>query len=82
MTRLDGYLSRLAQQLDPRALVYCETGRSGGAGEAVYDTTVETWRLEIPGEPPLGLGDSFTAAQQAVKSLLRARRAEANAQTS
>lgn len=64
MDRIDGYLSRLAQGAAPTALVYC-----------AVDGDRETWRLEIPDHPPLGLGDSFPDAKRAIQAWLHARQA-------
>jgi hypothetical protein len=58
-SRVDGYLSRRVQQLWPRGLVYCRTLHDG----------VEEWALVRPGEPDLGLGNSFGRAQDAVHAL-------------
>lgn len=58
MRRVDGHLSRRAQQKWPGALVYeCEDG---------------AWVLERPGRENLGLGDSFHSAQMAIVVLVRA----------
>lgn len=58
--RIDGYLSRLAQQVDPTALVL---------------DTAEGWVLERAGEAPLGLGESFADAGRAVRTWVAAERA-------
>lgn len=62
--RIDGYLSRRAQGLDPRALVVCRD-----------DGNAETWLLQRPGEPDVGLGSSQSDAHNAVHAWLRAERA-------
>jgi len=62
--RADGYLSRKAQAAWPKALVYCAT-----------NSVRENWTLERPElDQPIGLGDSFGAARQAVTALLQADR--------
>lgn len=67
MTReVDGYLSRRAQQVEPRSLVVCiDRG-----------TAAEAWQIETPDAEPLGLGDSFGRAQQSVVAFVRSRRAQ------
>lgn len=55
MDRIDGYLSRRAQLDWPLALVICLADGS--------------WVLRRPGEPDLGLGDNFSAAQMALNAL-------------
>lgn len=62
--RIDGYLSNKAQQVDPRAIVACES-----------DGPQEQWLLEIAGRDPVGLGSNFSEARRAILALLRAERA-------
>jgi len=61
---IDGYLSRLAQQVEPRALVV---------------QTPAGWLLRVPGHPDLRLGTetagSFGDAKSALQAWLRARKA-------
>lgn len=67
MRSIHGYLSRRAQARWPGALVSHEDERD--------------WRLERPdGQEPLGLGDSFHEAHQAVQALLAAERARKGAE--
>ena len=63
MDRVDGYLSNRAQRIWPAALVFELTG---GA-----------WVLRRPDQQDLGLGDSYSAAKQAIDAMLRAERAKA-----
>lgn len=60
---IDGYLSRLAQQVEPRALVV---------------ETPAGWLLRMPGAPDVRLGteaaSGFGAAKQALQAWMRARR--------
>jgi hypothetical protein len=65
MKRIDGYLSRKAQQMFPKALVFCENGGP-----------VEVWTMEWAGTPTVGLGGCFNAAKQAVDALISAERAK------
>ena len=60
MDKLHGYLSRLAQILDPTALVY-----EGDEG----------YRLEWDGHDTLDLGRTHSEASQAIQALQRAKRA-------
>lgn len=62
--RLDGFLSRKAQNVQQTALVYCIHHEDG----------TEEWVLRRPGEPDLGLGDNFGLAQLSVTSWVRAWR--------
>lgn len=62
--KIDAYLSRKAQALDPRALVACES-----------DGPCEQWLLEIAGQNPTGIGSSFGAARSTLLAMLKARRA-------
>ena len=60
---LYGHLSRIAQQSEPTGLVLrLETG---------------PWVLRVPGRPDLGLGDTRGSADQALRAMVRARRAAA-----
>lgn len=73
MRRLDGYLSRVAQGVEPSAMVYCESGNG------------ERWTLEVPGKEPTDLGDSFDGprgAHSAVLAWAKAQRARLKAQPS
>jgi hypothetical protein len=64
---LNGYLSRLAQEIDKTALVYCL--------DSPQATTGEEWVLRRPGQADLGLGSSFNDARGAVLAWMRAERA-------
>lgn len=64
--RVDGFLSRRAQDIYPGALVWCEELEGGG----------ETWRMERPDQPEIGLGINFQSAKQAIEALLRAHQAK------
>jgi hypothetical protein len=61
MDRIEGYLSRVAQGLWPDALVICRGDRE--------------WIIQRNGQPDMGLGDNFGAANQALHALVRAERA-------
>lgn len=61
--RVDGYLSRLAQNCWKDALVVC-----------LLSPGAETWQLERPGVEPVGLGESFSQAKQAVHAVVSAER--------
>jgi hypothetical protein len=62
MDRIDGYLSRRVQNIWPEALVLIsETGE---------------YIVRRPDAEDLGLGDSFSRAQQAVDAMLAAERAK------
>ena len=67
MRRVNGYLSRLAQDLDSRALVYCESGNG------------ELWTLEGGTLEPVELGSSFRDARSSLLAMLRAFRARKKA---
>jgi len=60
---IDGYLSRLAQQVEPRALVV---------------QTPEGWLLRVPGSPDVRLGTEphagFGDAKSALQAWMRARK--------
>ena len=62
-TRLDGYLSRLAQQIDKTALVL-----------VVADEGEEEWVLRRNGQEDLGLGDNFGLANQGVRAWINAEK--------
>jgi hypothetical protein len=64
---LNGYLSRLAQEIDKTALVYCL--------ESAQATTGEEWVLRRSGQADLGLGSSFNDARAAALAWMRAERA-------
>lgn len=66
--RIDGYLTRLAQEAWSGALIHCETG-SDASGEW------EDWWIERPGVEDLGLGCKFPEAKLALQGLLKAERA-------
>jgi len=61
MDKIDGYLSRRVQNVWPEALVFISE-----AGDYV---------VRRPDAEDLGLGDSFSRAQQAVDAMLAAERA-------
>ena len=69
--RIDGYLSRKAQEIDPTALVVYVPN--------ALDSDVWTWLLRRPGHPDMRLGtradSSFGEAQQALSAWIRAQRA-------
>jgi hypothetical protein len=58
MDRVDGYLSRRAQQHWPGALV--------------LELAEHRWVLRRPGQEDLGLGDNFNSAHHALVCVLRA----------
>ena len=65
--RVDGYLSRHAQEIWPTALVMCRV-------EDGKEEWFITGRKEDSQElPDLGLGDSFGRARDGIRALLRAR---------
>lgn len=61
--RIDGYLSRIAQQLDATSLVLV----------SITDG-VEEWILQRNKQENLGLGDNYHLAEQGVRALMRAHR--------
>ena len=65
MRRIDGYLSRKAQDIEPTALVWCDE----------FDTEQE-WSLESEVFDPVGLGDSFGMARQALTAWMHSQRAK------
>lgn len=68
MKRLDGFLSRKAQAILPRALVLCDS--SG---------PVEIWVLVAPGHESLDIGSSFRAAKAAIEALAAANKGDPGA---
>ncbi len=64
MDKIDGYLSRRVQSQWPEGLVVIRE-----------DADRLEYVVQRPGEPELGLGDSFSRAQQACDALLAAERA-------
>ena len=67
MRQIHGYLSRKAQDMDPRALVYEEED-----GRFV---------LERPGKDPLLLGKDHGEARQSIVALVRVHRLEHGSET-
>ena len=65
MIRIDGYLSQKAQTIFPGSLVIV---RSSTATEA------ESWMLDRPNRPMLGLGNCYGRALQAIQALLKSER--------
>jgi len=64
--RVDGYLSRRAQNIWPGALVSDTQGPDG-------------WILERPGEEDVALGENFHRAHQALTAMIRAETDRRNA---
>ena len=62
--RIDGHLSRKAQNIDVSALVIVRMNDDG----------TEEWLLRRSGHEDLGLGENFGWAKQAVLSWCRAQR--------
>ena len=65
MRRLDSYLSRRAQTMFPKALVFCEEGGP-----------VEVWSLEWAGQPTISIGRNFRDAKNGVDALVAAEKAK------
>jgi len=68
MKTVDGYLSRLAQEVYRDAVVYQE--EAGGRKRYI---------LERRGEEPVGLGETFRDAKTAVQALRRSGRTHGTA---
>lgn len=64
MEHIEGYLSRLAQDVDRTALVV----------KIVDGNTAERWLLRRQDMPEMGLGASFHEAKQAVHAWVKATR--------
>jgi hypothetical protein len=62
--RVEGYLSRLAQQIWTGALVFGEGPQDGGG----------PFILERPGKEPIGLGETFSNAHHGLSALIRAEK--------
>ena len=65
--RIDGYLSKKAQNYDAAALVLCR----------YLDDGTEDWILRREGEPELGLGDAFWKARDGVVAWGKSHKAAA-----
>jgi hypothetical protein len=65
--RIDGYLSRLAGEVVPGAMVVC-TYVEGGK---------EEWALVRPGKDDLGLGSNFGSASPALRAWIASVKAQA-----
>ena len=63
-TRIDGYLSRIAQTINPTALVMVNLDQG------------EEWILRRDKQDDLGLGDNYHLAEQGIRSMIRAERAK------
>ena len=65
--QINGYLSRLIQNAFPDALVVC-----------LMEPGAETWVVQRPGEEDLGLGNSFSSANQACHAIVKAEARRGN----
>lgn len=81
--RIDGYLSRTAQRIDPKALVVVTElppGTPVSSSEAMSIFAPEVWVLRRPGHPDMRLGTrtptSFGDALDALRSWVAAQKAQ------
>lgn len=80
--RIDGYLSRTAQRIDPKALVVVTElppGTPVSSSEAMSIFAPEVWVLRRPGHPDMRLGTrtptSFGDALDALRAWVAAQKA-------
>lgn len=66
MLRIDGYLSRLAQNIEPSALVY-----------VLESEGIQKWFLKVEDtDKEFGLGDNFHRAQQGVRAWINSMKSK------
>ena len=82
--RLDGFLSRKAQEIDPTALVVRTLQYDPAEGWGRQGAPWMNWVLRRPGHPDMRLGtradSSFGEAQQALSAWIRSQRAQTPAE--